>query len=76
MEPGCVFPAPRSRSRQEKDGRKRPSVSRRWCPEPQCYWALIKMPRRSFRHVVATGECDVGHSEHKVLRYSNQALKY
>ena len=59
-----------------EDGRKRPSVSRRWCPEPQCYWALIKMPRRSFRHVVATGECDVGHSEHKVLRYSNQALKY
>jgi hypothetical protein len=53
---GCFSPTHRSRSRQEKDGRKLPSVSRRWCPEPQCYWALIKMPRRSFRHVVATGE--------------------
>ncbi len=31
-------------------------VSGRWCLEPQCYWALIKMPRRSFRHVVATGD--------------------
>jgi len=35
----------------------------RWCPEPQCYWALIKMPRRSFRHVVATGEFEVSYSE-------------
>ncbi len=30
-------------------------VSVRWDPRPGCYPALIKMPRRSFRHVVATG---------------------
>ncbi len=47
-------------------------VSIPWDPQ---HSALIKMPRRSFRHVVATGECDVGHSENNVLRYPNQALK-
>ena len=55
MEQGCVSPAPRSRSRLEKNGMQLTLVSGRWCPEPQCYWALIQMPRRSFRHVVATG---------------------
>ena len=39
----------RSRERQSVP------VSVRWYPRPGCYPALIKMPRRSFRHVVATG---------------------
>ncbi len=30
-------------------------VSVRWYPRPGCYPALIKIPHRSFRHVVATG---------------------
>ncbi len=31
-------------------------VSVRWDPRPGCYPALFRMPRRSFRHVVATGD--------------------
>ncbi len=31
-------------------------VSVRWYPRPGCYPALFWMPRRTFRHVVATGD--------------------
>ena len=48
MKSGCASPTPRSRSREEKDVTKPPSVSRRWYPEPQCYWALKRYPVAPF----------------------------
>lgn len=52
---GVPKPAPTRMKKyfsREKDGWKLPSVSGRWCSEPPCYGAVIKMPRRSFRHGV------------------------
>jgi len=42
-------------------------VSVRWDPRLRCYPALIRMPRRSFHHVVATGGM-VRYAERIVLR--------
>ncbi len=50
-----VFPSLTAEEPVRSRERRSVPVSVRWYPRPGCYPALIKMPRRSFRHVVATG---------------------